>query len=935
MSGTASTVCHTTAKTNRNKNTRGYRAEQANPGKEMCMNHQNDFLSLPEMIRENCRFCCWRKEHRNGTDTKVPYTPTSGNRAKSNDVKTFCSFEQALTAYNNSQNTKHPYSGLGICVDGNIGAIDIDHCLDADGNLNDVATAVLGAFNDCYFEVSPSGTGLRGFFQLSQDFKYDMAVYYTKNSRYGLEIYLPGYTSRFVTVTGNTYREGNVSSDMDALQVVLDTFMLRVASDSAGASQGSNTDNTDKIKTPYSYLTDEQVLAKAYASANGSLFKDLYEGNWQEHADKYPSQSEADMAFAAMLAFWCGCDFEQMNRIFESSGLYREKWDRAQSGSTYGAITLANAIKRCTETYCPSTSAAEDFTVLDEGVEDYVNLMDNISDGTAAMLRLGDQEAVEQFTAFLNGSHSSSDFYADTTIALVVRTEAAAPHLYDELRGKARKNGVRIREIDRLVRELRAKVNTAKTMVSNAEATSDAVPPFITFNPNKGHMEVNCPKLAAYVREHLKYVLVQDAASKLSTVMKYVYEDGCYHLCSDDRMKGYIKKFITDYDESFLQMKHVDEVYKQINTDLNILNSTLLNQDENIINFQNGILNLDTMELQPHSPDILSTIQIPCNWNGADAPTPVFDSFMDSFTEGREDVRKLLLQFMGVCISNIKGWRLKKALFLIGEGDTGKSQLKGLTERLLGAGNHIGIDLDRIEARFGTSAIYGKRLAGSSDMKFLTIKELEVFKQCTGGDALFAEFKGLSAFHFIYDGLLWFCANRAPKFGGDQGDWVYDRMMIINCHNVIPVEKRDRKLLDKLYAEREGIVYKAVMALKEVIANGYRFDEPDIVKENRHAYKLQNNSVLYFFEECMQERPKPGSVPRNDRFTVNRVYDAYRNWCNQECDGYSSKFSEFKTLYGEYCGKPLDRCIGSRNGGNYLLFHELAPEVLEENQSLC
>ena len=361
MSGTASTVCHTTIKTNRNKNTRGYRAEQANPGKEMCMNHQNNFLSLPETIRENCRFCCWRKEHRNGTDTKVPYTPTSGNRAKSNDVKTFCSFEQALTAYNNSQNTKHPYSGLGICVDGNIGAIDIDHCLDADGNLNDVATAVLGAFKDCYFEVSPSGTGLRGFFRLSQDFEYDTAVYYTKNSRYGLEIYLPGYTSRFVTVTGNTYREGNVSSDMDALQLILDTFMLRAVS-----SDSVDTSNTDRPQMPHSFLSDEQVLAKAYASANGALFKDLYEGNWQEHADKYPSQSEADMAFAAMLAFWCGCDFEQMNRIFESSGLYREKWDRAQSGSTYGAITLANAIKRCTETYCPFTSAADEFAVLDE-----------------------------------------------------------------------------------------------------------------------------------------------------------------------------------------------------------------------------------------------------------------------------------------------------------------------------------------------------------------------------------------------------------------------------------------------------------------------------------------------------------------------------------------------------------------------------------------
>ena len=900
------------------------------------MNHQNNFLRLPETIREDCRFCCWRKEPRNGTDTKVPYTPTSGSRARSNDVKTFRPFEQALTAYNNSQNTKHPYSGLGICVDGNIGAIDIDHCLDADGNLNDVATAVLGAFNDCYFEVSPSGTGLRGFFQLSQDFQYDMATYYTKNSQHGLEIYLPGYTSRFVTVTGNVFRAGDVSSDMGALQVILDTFMLRaVASDSAGASAGSNTDNMDRPQMPHSFLSDEQVLAKAYASGNGALFKDLYEGNWQEHTDKYPSQSEADMAFASMLAFWCGYDFEQMNRIFEASGLYREKWDRAQSGSTYGAITLENAIKRCTKTYCPTASAAEDFAVLDaDGTSDYVSLMSDISDGTAAVLRLSDNEAVDQFTTLLSGSLASSDFYADTTIALVVRTEATAPHLYDELRGKARKSGIRIREMDRLVRELRAEVTAAKAKVSNTEATQDAVPPFIIFNPNKGHMEVNCPKLAAYVRKHLKYVFVQDAASKLSAVMKYVYENGCYHLCSDDRMKGYIKKFITDYDESFLQMKQVDEVYKQISTDLDIVDSSLLNQDENIINFQNGILNLDTMELQPHSPDILSTIQIPCNWNGADTPTPVFDSFMDSFTEDHEDVRKLLLQFMGVCISNIKGWRLKKALFLIGEGDTGKSQLKGLTERLLGAGNYIGIDLDRIEARFGTSAIYGKRLAGSSDMKFLTIKELEVFKQCTGGDALFAEFKGLSAFHFIYDGLLWFCANRAPKFGGDQGDWVYDRMMIINCHNVIPVEKRDRKLLDNLYAEREGIVHKAVMELKEVIANGYRFDEPDIVKENRHAYKLQNNSVLYFFEECMQERPKPGRIPKNDTFTVKHVYQAYVDWCRDECNGYSSSFADFKSIYSGYCGKPLKNCIGARDGRTYMLFHELTPEAYDEARSI-
>jgi phage/plasmid-associated DNA primase len=102
---------------------------------------------------------------------------------------------------------------------------------------------------------------------------------------------------------------------------------------------------------------------------------------------------------------------------------------------------------------------------------------------------------------------------------------------------------------------------------------------------------------------------------------------------------------------------------------------------------------------------------------------------------------------------------------MVGPGDTGKSQLKSLVERLLGNGNYVGIDMKEIEARFGTSNLYGKRLAGSSDMSFLTVDELKTFKKCTGGDSLFAEFKGQNGFEFTYNGLLWFCMNRLPKLG--------------------------------------------------------------------------------------------------------------------------------------------------------------------------
>ena len=101
-----------------------------------------------------------------------------------------------------------------------------------------------------------------------------------------------------------------------------------------------------------------------------------------------------------------------------------------------------------------------------------------------------------------------------------------------------------------------------------------------------------------------------------------------------------------------------------ITTDLTYVSQDSLNADEDIINFQNGILKItatDT-ELILHSADILSTIQLPCEWSDEDIDTPVFDSYMDTITNGDEMVKQLLMEFIGVCISNVKGWRMKKSI---------------------------------------------------------------------------------------------------------------------------------------------------------------------------------------------------------------------------------------------------------------------------------
>ena len=316
-----------------------------------------NFVNIPAELKKNASFCVWKRELRGGNITKVPYNAETGKPAKSNDASTFSDFTTAMKAYAmGGVNGNSAYAGIGFRVSEGIGAIDIDHCIREDGTLNDVAATVLSMFNTSYFERSPSGTGLRGFFKLSPDFTYDKTVYYINNRQHGLEVYLPGTTNRFVTVTGDVYKPGEVVRNDAALTAVLDAFMKR------------KTPTTNRVIEPCSYLSDDQVLKHAASSESGAKFQLLYSGDWEE---LYASQSDADMALVAMLAFWCGNVEEQIDRIFRDSGLYRPKWDRMTGDSTYGAITIRNAVASNTAIYMPvqKCDPQMEFDDLDEEEE--------------------------------------------------------------------------------------------------------------------------------------------------------------------------------------------------------------------------------------------------------------------------------------------------------------------------------------------------------------------------------------------------------------------------------------------------------------------------------------------------------------------------------------------------------------------------------------
>lgn len=459
----------------------------------------------------------------------------------------------------------------------------------------------------------------------------------------------------------------------------------------------------------------------------------------------------------------------------------------------------------------------------------------------------------------------------------------------------------------------------------NFHRLSKKMPSFM-FQTPMGEIKCNPALLAQHVRQNVTYLLVRDNGKQ--GILILVYENGVYKLYAPDMFKAVIKYFIAEYDVSLLKMKDVEEAYRQLVTDFNYVKQSDLNADETLINFQNTMIRVTENQIIPfgHDPQILSTIQIPCDWTGKESPTPVFDSYIMKLCDYDPHLENLVMEIIGVCLSNVKGYRMKKAPFFYGDGDTGKSQLKALVERLLGQGNYIGIDLQEIEARFGTGAIYGMRLAGSSDMSFMSVDELKTFKKITGGDSLFAEFKGQQGFEYTYSGMLWFCMNRLPKFGGDDGKWVYNRILPIHCINVIPKEEQDKCLLDKMYAEREGIVYKAVKALQRVIANGYRFSEPQCVERDRDRYMTENNTVKAFFGQCLTKIDYPA---QDSEETVARIYDVYKEWCKDYNSGYAKTMKEFRDTICEHFGADYAELTVHRKRGTFFRNYALERDIRE------
>ena len=430
------------------------------------------------------------------------------------------------------------------------------------------------------------------------------------------------------------------------------------------------------------------------------------------------------------------------------------------------------------------------------------------------------------------------------------------------------------------VTDYMAERHTKEELQALINEVSAIVAPWIEIIEKKDgttKQRVNPGLLKACISEHLDYKTVKGSF--------YWYENGYYKKTDKDTVKAKIIAYIPD---SLISDNLINNIYSlMLADDEHIAREEDFNTNENYINFRNGLYNIATKSLEPHDSSILYSRQVNTDYvpDAALAETSTFTKFIcdlckDESGIGDRERYNALAEIAGLAISNIYGYRTKKAAILHSPvGNTGKSQFVALIALLIGAASIENIPLQNMnedKGRFVFANAELIRLIINGDQGKATIKDSSIFKSITGGDYIKTEAKGKDVKALVFKGFIIIACNDLPYIADDKGEHVYRRFHIVPCTHEVPEKERDPEILSKMLKELPAIVNWAIEGLHRLIANRYNFTEVAAGKEYIENYRKSSDTVFSFLIDegyIITKNPK-------DKVSKKALFTAYSTYCN-------------------------------------------------------
>ncbi|MFQ5981499.1 MAG: phage/plasmid primase, P4 family [Candidatus Heimdallarchaeota archaeon] len=296
----------------------------------------------------------------------------------------------------------------------------------------------------------------------------------------------------------------------------------------------------------------------------------------------------------------------------------------------------------------------------------------------------------------------------------------------------------------------------------------------------------------------------------------------------------------------------------------------MFDSEPNTINLLNGFLNIKTLELEPHDPDILSMKQIPVNF-APEVTCPTIDTCLEEWVH--PEAIPLLEEMLGYLLLN--DCRYAKSFWLVGDGENGKSTFLDLIIAFLGKENCSSVSVQQLcDNQFAAAQLFGKMANIFADLPKNALQETSMFKTMVVGDTILANPKYGKQFSFRNTAKMIYSCNALPDTD-DQTRAFFRRVEIINFANVFPPETADKELLSRLTvpSELSGLLNRALAGLHRLFENGC-FSSEYTVERLQEQWERLANPPMAFIEDWCELVPDESEEKAE-------FYQLFRQWCEK------------------------------------------------------
>lgn len=792
------------------------------------------YAKIPQEIKSIRRWVGYTKELRDGKYTKIPRNAINGGYSKSNDPNTWTFFKVAIAGC-----VKYGFEGLGFMLgeDANSGTcyfgIDLDNHPDDSGMMipDDEFNSFANEFVEglkSYSEYSQSGKGIhiicKGHLPEGARRKNGVAV----------EMYEKG---RFFAMTGNAVNDLSINERTEEIKPLWEKYLKTKEDETRFYRPLTASAPTN--------MSDSELIDRIASSKNGSDFNALYNGDMSAYNDDH---SAADMAFCKILAFWTGCDKAQMDRIFRSSALMREKWDKFRGSDTYGNITLDKAISTQADVYKPQEPERN-------------------------VLRIANPNGVKPPVV-----------KAETCGVIEPQSELVA---FDERN-------------DPIVQFKTIFKKYSLDDTGNAERFYDQFGQYFRYNKDNNKFMFWDGRTwkrdgKDVVRKYANKLIEALKAEAFSTKDELDEAERMGEEGSVNELKSLLKAQITNI-QKISNKSGKDAMLSEFQSlhELPVVNAEFDTQD-NLLNTQSGIVDLNTKEIIPCERKYMLSKNTNCK---IDKGEPVvWKKFLHDIFErpNQAETEELIDTIQMALGESLTGRTNKEHLFILyGNGSNGKSTfIKVVNDAFGDYGTSMSSDLlisnpnaNNQSNEFSLSALLGARMVSTSETAEGKRLDEVMIKRMLSGEKITAQFKYGQPFSFMPTFSPWMSTNNRPIIRAtDFGTW--RRIFYVPFLNTFTAKKKDVDMPKKLAAELPKILWWMIEgAYKLHTEYNDKLPKPQCLESALSEYKKELDVVVaYINARCI---PFKGIETE-----ASKIYQNYKEWARDNSEHLHSE-SRFK-----------------------------------------